>query len=60
INLLEENGLLADQALIYVESEVEKGLPTVPTNWSLHRERVTIQVACRLYQRETQGERDAH
>ena len=35
INLLEDNGWLADEALIYVESEVENGLPTVPANWSL-------------------------
>ncbi len=39
INLLEDNGWLADEALIYVESEVENGLPTVPANWSLHREK---------------------
>ncbi|BDY98154.1 hypothetical protein MUTS15_68110 [Escherichia coli] len=59
INLLEDNGWLADEALIYVESEVEKGLPTVPANWSLHREKVAGQVAYRLYQREAQGESDA-
>ncbi len=43
INLLEDNGWLADEALIYVESEVENGLPTVPANWSLHREKVAGQ-----------------
>ena len=59
INLLEDNGWLADEALIYVESEVENGLPTVPANWSLHREKVAGQVAYRLYQREAQGESDA-
>ncbi len=53
------NGWLADEALIYVESEVENGLPTVPANWSLHREKVAGQVAYRLYQREAQGESDA-
>ena len=58
INLLEDNGWLADEALIYVESEVENGLPTVPANWSLHREKVAGQVAYRLYQREAQGESD--
>ena len=59
INLLEDNGWLADEALIYVESEVENGLPTVPANWSLHREKVAGQVVYRLYQREAQGESDA-
>lgn len=59
INLLEDNGWLADEALIYVESEVENGLPTVPANWSLHREKVAGQVAYRLYQRESRGESDA-
>jgi hypothetical protein len=30
LRLLENNGWLADEALIYVESEVENGLPPVP------------------------------
>ncbi|MDU7329810.1 MAG: 16S rRNA (guanine(966)-N(2))-methyltransferase RsmD, partial [Klebsiella pneumoniae] len=46
-------------AYIYVESEVENGLPPVPANWSLYREKVAGQVAYRLYQREAQGESDA-
>ncbi|EGM8503423.1 16S rRNA (guanine(966)-N(2))-methyltransferase RsmD, partial [Escherichia coli] len=50
---------LADEAWVYVESEVENGLPAVPANWSLYREKVAGQVAYRLYQRETQGESDA-
>lgn len=59
LNLLEVNGWLADGALIYVESEVENGLPSVPANWSLHREKIAGQVAYRLYHREVQGEKDA-
>ena len=59
INLLENNGWLADAAWVYVESEVENGLPAVPANWSLYREKVAGQVAYRLYQRGTQGESDA-
>ena len=59
LNLLEVNGWLADGALIYVESEVENGLPPVPANWSLHREKIAGQVAYRLYHREVQGEKDA-
>ena len=59
LNLLEVNGWLADGALIYVESEVENGLPPVPASWSLHREKIAGQVAYRLYHREVQGESDA-
>ena len=58
--LLENNGWLANGALIYVESEVENGLPLVPASWSLHREKVAGQVAYRLYQRESQGEENEH
>ncbi len=50
--LLEQNGWLAEDALIYVESEVENGLPQVPASWDLHREKVAGQVAYRLYHRE--------
>ncbi|MEW5561727.1 16S rRNA (guanine(966)-N(2))-methyltransferase [Enterobacter asburiae] len=57
--LLENNGWLADDALIYVESEVENGLPPVPAHWDLHREKVAGQVAYRLYHREAQGNNDA-
>ena len=59
LNLLEVNGWLADSALIYVESEVENGMPPVPANWELHREKIAGQVAYRLYHREVQGESDA-
>ncbi|XNM69166.1 16S rRNA (guanine(966)-N(2))-methyltransferase RsmD [Escherichia coli] len=59
LNLLETNGWLADNALIYVESEVENGLPPVPVSWDLHREKIAGQVAYRLYHREVQGESDA-
>jgi len=59
LTLLENNGWLADDALIYVESEVENGLPPVPVNWNLHREQVAGQVAYRLYHREVQGESHA-
>lgn len=52
LQLLENNGWLADGALIYVESEVENGAPPVPVNWLLHREKIAGQVAYRLYRRE--------
>lgn len=59
LHLLESNGWLASDALIYVESEVENGLPPVPASWDLHREKIAGQVAYRLYQHEVQGEKDA-
>ena len=59
LRLLESNGWLADSALIYVESEVENGLPPVPAGWDLHREKIAGQVAYRLYHREEQGDKDA-
>jgi len=59
LTLLENNGWLAEEALIYVESEVENGLPPVPAHWDLHREKVAGQVAYRLYHRQSQGETDA-
>ncbi|WP_410750090.1 16S rRNA (guanine(966)-N(2))-methyltransferase [Citrobacter sp. U14242] len=59
LTLLETRGWLANEAYIYVESEVENGLPAVPVNWSLYREKVAGQVAYRLYQREAQGEQHA-
>lgn len=59
LRLLDENGWLAASALIYIESEVENGLPPVPASWELHREKVAGQVAYRLYHREVQGEHDA-
>ncbi|MDU7916147.1 MAG: 16S rRNA (guanine(966)-N(2))-methyltransferase [Klebsiella grimontii] len=51
LKLLENNGWLSDEALIYIESEVENGLPPVPMNWHVYREKVAGQVAYRLYQR---------
>ncbi len=53
ISLLENQNWLAEGALIYVESEVENGLPPVPVNWHLHREKIAGQVAYRLYVRQT-------
>ncbi len=52
LTLLEQNGWLAEEALIYVESEVENGTPYAPANWDLYREKIAGQVAYRLYQRQ--------
>ena len=45
-----ENGWLAEQALIYVETEAEGNQP-LPSNWQLLKEKIAGQVAYRLYQR---------
>lgn len=60
LTLLENNGWLADGALVYVESEVENGLPPVPVSWQLHREKVAGQVAYRLYIRSVAIKEEGH
>lgn len=60
LHQLEVNGWLADGALIYVESEAEGSLPSLPATWQLHREKVAGQVACRLFIRESQVAIDVH
>ncbi|MGR5120628.1 16S rRNA (guanine(966)-N(2))-methyltransferase RsmD [Vibrio astriarenae] len=52
IQLLEQNGWLSDNAMIYLETEKELDVSSVPTTWSLHREKQAGQVAFRLYERE--------
>lgn len=51
ITLLAQHNWLKPNALIYVETEKDKSC-TVPSNWSLLKEKVTGQVAYRLYQTE--------
>lgn len=60
LTLLENNGWLTDDALVYVESEVENGLPPVPVSWLLHREKVAGQVAYRLYIRSAAIKEEGH
>jgi len=45
-----ENGWLTEQALIYVEMEAEGSQPP-PSNWKLLKEKISGQVAYRLYER---------
>lgn len=52
IPLLENQGWLAKEAWIYVETEVEAATLNMPIYWSLYREKVAGQVAYRLYHRE--------
>ncbi len=52
---LEAQGLLSERAMIYVETESELSVLSVPMNWRLHREKNAGQVTYRLYIRETAG-----
>ncbi|SDN49867.1 16S rRNA m(2)G-966 methyltransferase [Vreelandella arcis] len=47
---LETGGWLAEEAMIYVETERDL-IPEVPTRWSLHRETQAGESTARLYQR---------
>lgn len=49
--LLEQKSLLANNAMIYLETEKELTDPVVPDNWNLYREKTAGQVTYRLYQR---------
>lgn len=52
LRLLEQQGWLAPEAWIYVETETENGELEIPITWTLHREKVAGQVAYRLYIRQ--------
>ena len=52
IALLEQRGWLSNDAMIYIECEVEHQHLNVPINWHLYREKVAGQVAYRLYHRQ--------
>ncbi|BBB24738.1 16S rRNA (guanine(966)-N(2))-methyltransferase RsmD [Amphritea japonica] len=51
--LLEQKKMLADNAMIYVETEKEMADLQVPDNWELYREKTAGQVTYRLYQRRS-------
>lgn len=48
---LEENGYLTQQALIYIEMELQSAAVELPGNWQLLKEKSTGQVTYRLYLR---------
>ena len=48
---LEENGYLTQQALIYIEMEVQSAAVELPGNWQLLKEKSTGQVTYQLYLR---------
>lgn len=54
IELLAENNWLSTEALIYIETEKELKLPSLPQDWQLHREKTAGQVCYRLYQRNVE------
>ncbi|MDP4535075.1 16S rRNA (guanine(966)-N(2))-methyltransferase RsmD [Alkalimonas collagenimarina] len=49
--LLEQHHWLTDDALIYLETEKELALTTLPANWQLRKEKIAGQLAYRLFQR---------
>lgn len=51
LQLLESNQWLADNAMIYIETEKELTLEGIPENWSLFREKTAGQVCYRLFER---------
>ena len=53
ITLLEQNGWLAENAIIYIETEKELVIEGLPQTWHLHREKSAGQVSFRLYQRQS-------
>ncbi|KPZ59054.1 Ribosomal RNA small subunit methyltransferase D [Pseudoalteromonas sp. P1-13-1a] len=52
-DLLENNQWLSQDALIYVEVEIELSNFSPPNNWLLIKEKKSGQVFCRLYQRQS-------
>ncbi|ROV57837.1 16S rRNA (guanine(966)-N(2))-methyltransferase RsmD [Vibrio ponticus] len=53
IALLEQNGWLAEDAMIYIETEKELTIEGLPESWHLHRDKTAGQVSFRLYQRQS-------
>ena len=51
--LLDSAGLLADGALVYIETTAGEPPPAVPAHWFLHRDKVAGDVAYRLYRADT-------
>ena len=52
--LLESRNILANDAMIYIETEKELEKLRLPVNWSLYREKVAGQVCYRLYNRASE------
>lgn len=54
IDLLEDNEWLSDNALIYVETETELENISIPTNWTLLKEKIAGQVCYQLFERSSE------
>ncbi|EKO3456510.1 16S rRNA (guanine(966)-N(2))-methyltransferase RsmD [Vibrio fluvialis] len=54
VQLLEQNGWLAANAMIYIESEKELPLTELPESWQLYREKLAGQVYYRLFERTSE------
>ncbi|MCG6347182.1 16S rRNA (guanine(966)-N(2))-methyltransferase RsmD [Vibrio fluvialis] len=54
VQLLEQNGWLAANAMIYIESEKELPLTELPECWQLYREKLAGQVCYRLFERTSE------
>ena len=48
---LEQSGVLASNALIYIEQDSSHAWPALPPNWRLYRETSAGQASCRLFPR---------
>jgi 16S rRNA (guanine966-N2)-methyltransferase len=53
VEILEQSGCLADDAIIYLECERKLDLDFIPSNWQEHRSKIRGQVKFSLYKRET-------
>jgi 16S rRNA (guanine966-N2)-methyltransferase len=53
VNLLEKYNWLAANAMIYIETEKELLMPTLPADWHLHREKIAGQVRFQLFEKES-------
>jgi 16S rRNA (guanine966-N2)-methyltransferase len=51
--LLAARGLVADGAMIYVETSAHEPLADLPANWLAHREKLAGEVSYRLYRRSS-------
>lgn len=49
VSALDQRGLLAEQAWVYIETAVDEALPPLPDQWELHRDKQAGDVAYRLF-----------
>lgn len=51
VPLLEENGWLTDNAMLYIEIEKRQSLPELPENWKMLKDKTAGEVSYFLFQR---------